>query len=69
MAVEVIWTQEADETFASNIKYLEQAWSEKEVKNFVQQAYKAIDRIAKYPGSYPAGTKAKTTDEQDSISI
>jgi plasmid stabilization system protein ParE len=59
MAVEVIWTRDATETFTSNISYLEQEWSEKEVKNFVQQANQVIDRIAKYPDSYPTGAKSK----------
>lgn len=55
MAVKVIWTQEADETFTNNISYLENEWSDKEIKNFIQQTEKVIDRIAKYPESYPAG--------------
>lgn len=59
MAVKVIWTHEADETFTRNIIYLQKEWSEKEIRNFVQQTQRVIDRIATYPESYPTGVKSK----------
>jgi plasmid stabilization system protein ParE len=57
MAIKVSWTDEAKETFSNNINYLLEAWTEKEVRNFVEQTELAIKKIQKFPESYPPGIK------------
>ncbi|MET4081077.1 plasmid stabilization system protein ParE [Pedobacter sp. UYP30] len=52
--MEIKWTDEAKETFKSNIRYLLEEWTHKEVVNFTHEVYKKLDLLAKYPdlGSY-----------------
>ena len=59
MALEIIWSPEADETFARNINYLEQEWGEKETKRFILQTQKVIARLQIFPESYPQSNKSK----------
>ena len=59
MAIEINWSPEAEESLDDNISYLQQDWSEKEVKKFVRQTQKVINRIKVFPESYPPGTKNK----------
>ena len=59
MAIEIKWTQQAIETFKSNIDYLASKWSNKEITKFVQETEKIINRLQKYPESYPPGIKDK----------
>ncbi len=59
MAIEVKWTRQAVESFKNNIDYLEENWSSKEIAKFVKETEKIIDRLQKYPKSYPPGAKDK----------
>lgn len=45
MAIEVVWSEEAQETFEKNVQYLQQEWSDKEVRNFIEQTYSVINRV------------------------
>ena len=59
MATEISWTDEAIETF--NKKYWVSArWVvRKEVAKFIQQTLHILERLKKFPLSYPAGLKNK----------
>lgn len=52
--MEIKWTDEAKKTFKSNIKYLLEEWTQKEVVKFTNEVYKKLEHLAKYPdlGSY-----------------
>lgn len=43
------WSLEAEETFDAVIEYLENNWTEKEVRNFVLKSNKVIGQIEKNP--------------------
>lgn len=49
MALQIIWTPEADKEFQRIITYLEKEWSEKEIIQFVETTDKIIDYISEYP--------------------
>jgi len=47
MALKARWTPEAEETFNAVIKYLENKWTDIEVRRFVQKSHKIIDKSKK----------------------
>ena len=49
----VIWTKEANENLSKVIKYLEENWTEKEIKKFLTKLYKHISLIQTQPDSFP----------------
>lgn len=57
MAIEVKWSDESKRTFEENIDYLLKAWSDKEVRQFVQQAMYVISRLQEHPESYNPSLK------------
>ena len=57
--VEVNWSDEAEITFDLNINYLLSEWTQKEVKNFIQQTQYVISRLQEHPESYNPSIKNK----------
>ncbi|MBZ4187631.1 type II toxin-antitoxin system RelE/ParE family toxin [Niabella beijingensis] len=51
MAVKINWTNRAWKTYESNIKYLQDAWTQREVNNFIEQTDKLILRLSRFPQS------------------
>mgnify|MGYP005755335255 CR=1 FL=1 len=49
MALEIVWTSEADREFERIIEYLLKEWSENEVIEFVKTTDKIIEYISVYP--------------------
>ena len=49
MVYEVVWTAKAIESYASNIKYLKESWTEKEVRAFVVLVEKKINLLSDQP--------------------
>lgn len=49
MAVVIRWANEARQTFDKNISYLLEEWTEREIKNFINQTNYIISRIAAHP--------------------
>ena len=49
MAFEVIFSDEAIETFQSIGQQIEVRWSEKEVNEFRKRTYNVVDIISKFP--------------------
>lgn len=47
--MKIRWSPEAEATFSAIINYLEEEWSEKEIRNFVAKANKIIKRISHNP--------------------
>ncbi len=54
MALAARWSKEAEDTFDSIVKYLENNWSEKEIQNFVRKAHKVIRQIERNPYQFEA---------------
>ncbi len=59
MALKVIWSPQAIETFSEIVDYLHKYWTEKEVTNFVRQSNKIIEHICYNPGMYRESEKKK----------
>lgn len=49
MALEIVWTDEANEGLDETIDYLERKWTEKEISNFFQRLEECIDKIKEAP--------------------
>jgi plasmid stabilization system protein ParE len=49
MALKARWTPEAEETFNAIIEYLENKWTNIEVRSFVQKSQKVIRQIERNP--------------------
>ena len=58
MAVVIRWANEARQTFDKNISYLLEEWTEREIKNFINQTNYIISRIGAQPEMYPASPKS-----------
>ena len=56
MALKTIWSLEAEETFESVIDYLEEKWTEKEVRNFIRKTNSLIKQIEKHPYQYKSSS-------------
>lgn len=49
MAVKIVWTTRAMQGYERIIKYLEEKWSEKEVRNFVKQTAHFFNLLKENP--------------------
>jgi plasmid stabilization system protein ParE len=54
MALIARWTQEAEDTFDEIIEHLENKWTEKEIRGFVQKSHKVIEQIENNPFQFKA---------------
>lgn len=45
----VFWTPKAIESFEYTIEYIQEEWTDKEVKKFVSKVFKTINQIEKNP--------------------
>ncbi len=61
MAVVVLWSDEAKETFADNIQYLKDAWTEKEIKKFILRSEYVLLNIEQNPTLYASSKKSRNT--------
>ncbi|MEK6616726.1 MAG: type II toxin-antitoxin system RelE/ParE family toxin [Bacteroidota bacterium] len=57
MVEKVIWTPEAEKTFDAVISYLQQHWSEREIKNFIERINDVVEHISRHPLSYRSAGK------------
>lgn len=49
MALEIVWTKRAEQGYDRIIKYLEDKWTEREVRNFVQESNQFFELLKQYP--------------------
>lgn len=56
MALKTIWSSDAEETFEAIIDYLEEKWTEKEIRNFVRKTNALIGQIEKNPYQYKSSS-------------
>ncbi len=59
MAVEVFWSDQAKKTYAANVEYLKDAWTEKELKKFILRSEYVILNIEDNPRLYSFSGKSK----------
>lgn len=52
MAYKIVWTLNADQTLQSVIDYLELAWGEKQIINFLKASEELIEKISQFPYSF-----------------
>lgn len=57
MAKTIIWTPEAEKTLDDIIDYIDQHWSQKEVRNFIERVDRVTDHISRHPLSYRSAGK------------
>jgi plasmid stabilization system protein ParE len=57
MAYKISWTPRAWKTFENNIRYLEVAWSDIEIKKFVTGVDKKLNNLSNHPGIGTARNK------------
>lgn len=51
--MQIIWTDQADETFDQIIAYIKEKFTQKEVDNFVTELYEVLEVIKSHPKLYP----------------
>lgn len=49
MALALVWTRRAAQGYDKIIRYLEEYWTEKEVRNFVQESEDFFTLLSQYP--------------------
>jgi plasmid stabilization system protein ParE len=59
--VNVVWTQEAKDSFNENVFFLEREWNEAAIENFIERTDQCIAAIEKHPLLYPVINKKKGT--------
>ncbi|MFP4605411.1 MAG: type II toxin-antitoxin system RelE/ParE family toxin [Bacteroidales bacterium] len=60
MAVKLVWTKKATQGYDRIIKYLEEEWSEKEVRNFVRETAHFFDLLKENPKMLEPPVNIKT---------
>lgn len=59
MGFEVVWTKQALDTFAHNIDYLQQHWTEKEIVAFTKKVTNILAAVREQPLMYRKSDKLK----------
>jgi len=49
MALEIIWSNRAEKGFDRIVNYLEENWTEREIKNFMQESQEFFELLKKNP--------------------
>lgn len=57
MAKKIIWTPEAEKTFEAIISHLQEHWSNKEIKKFVEKLDRILEHISRHPLAYRSAGK------------
>ena len=53
MSYTVVWSAEAEATYADTVSFLEERWSDKQVLRFIERSEKVIHLIGSNPMMYP----------------
>ena len=49
MALEIVWTKRAEQGYGRIVEYLEENWTEREIKNFIQESNAFFELLKQYP--------------------
>ena len=58
MAIEIIWSNRAEKGFDKIVNYLEENWTEREIRNFMQESQEFFDLLKKNPKMLQPSRKA-----------
>lgn len=58
MALEIIWSSRAEKGIDKIVKYLEKKWTEKEIKNFMQEVQDFFEILKKNPKMLQSSNKS-----------
>tara|TARA_B100000378_G_C17872386_1_gene352558 strand:- start:117 stop:410 length:294 start_codon:yes stop_codon:yes gene_type:complete len=61
VALEIIWTKRAINGYDNIIKYLEENWTEREVRNFVKETTKFFELLVLFPEILEKSSRQKNT--------
>jgi len=61
MALSVVWSQKARQTFLEIINYLQTNWTDREVNSFVKATDRIVDLASTYPNLFSLTGKKKNT--------
>ncbi len=50
MALTLVWTKRAIQGYDKIVRYLEQHWTDREVRNFIQESEQFFVLLSEYPG-------------------
>lgn len=59
MALEIVWTPQAEKGFEKIITYLSENWSEREVQNFVRESFRFFELLTEHPEILEKSDKQK----------
>jgi plasmid stabilization system protein ParE len=59
MALEIVWTPRAEQGFKQIIDYLKENWTEREVQNFIQKAFRLFELLSEHPEILEKSDKQK----------
>lgn len=63
MALEIVWAEEAEIQLDEIIIYLEENWSEREIRNFFKSLEQGIEAISKSPATHKISARKSNTRE------
>jgi len=49
MVYEIVWTERAEESYISNLAYLQKDWTPSEVQKFILTVERKLDNLSKHP--------------------
>jgi plasmid stabilization system protein ParE len=49
MALEILWSKQADKKFDKILEYLSEEWGERITRNFVKKVYSFLEILSEYP--------------------
>ncbi len=49
MALKIVWTKRAQNGFDGIVEYLEENWTEREVRNFIRQSMDFFELLSQFP--------------------
>lgn len=58
MALEIVWSIRAEKGFDKILNYLEENWTEREIRNFVEESQEFFDLLKKNPKMLQVSKKA-----------
>ncbi len=58
MALEIIWSTRAEKGFDKIVNYLEENWTEREIRNFMEESQEFFELLKKNPKMLQASKKA-----------
>lgn len=59
MALEIVWTPQAEKGFEKIITYLRENWTEREVQHFIRESFRFFELLTEHPEILEKSNKQK----------